>query len=204
MRILMSAYACCPGRGSEPGVGWNWALQAARFHEVWVLTREKNRNAIEAARPENLHPVYLDLPRWAKFWKQRKWAIWPYYHLWQSAAGRIARHLHRELRFDLAHHATFMSLQPGFVASLGVPSIVGPAGGLQQLPRGFEQIAGHRLYERARALFIRRLVRSRTWRVFAGKVDRFIIANRACLDVLSMNVRRKATVMQIGANILPG
>ncbi len=37
MRILISAYACAPGRGSEPGVGWNWAAQVSRSHEVWVL-----------------------------------------------------------------------------------------------------------------------------------------------------------------------
>ena len=42
MKVLMSAYACEPGKGSEPAVGWNWALQAARRHEVWVLTRGNN------------------------------------------------------------------------------------------------------------------------------------------------------------------
>ena len=70
MRILVSAYACSPGFGSEQGVGWNRALQLARFHEVWVVTRSKNRAAIEAAlarepRP-NLHFLYQDLPRWAR------------------------------------------------------------------------------------------------------------------------------------------
>ena len=39
MRILLSAYACEPNRGSEPGNGWNWAVHLARDgHEVYVLT----------------------------------------------------------------------------------------------------------------------------------------------------------------------
>src|SRR6185295_12842005 len=26
LRVLLSAYACEPSKGSEPGIGWNWAL----------------------------------------------------------------------------------------------------------------------------------------------------------------------------------
>ena len=48
MKILMSAYACEPNKGSEPGIGWQWAMETARLgHEVWVLTRANNRSAIE-------------------------------------------------------------------------------------------------------------------------------------------------------------
>ena len=65
-RILLSAYACEPGRGSEPALGWGWATELARSgHQVWVLTRADNRPAIErdalAADP-NLNFVYFDLP----------------------------------------------------------------------------------------------------------------------------------------------
>ena len=43
-RILLSAYACEPNKGSEKGVGWHWAIEIAhRGHEVWVIKREKNR-----------------------------------------------------------------------------------------------------------------------------------------------------------------
>ena len=42
-RVLVSAYACEPDRSSEPGVGWNWTLQIARYNEVWVMTRQEFR-----------------------------------------------------------------------------------------------------------------------------------------------------------------
>ena len=80
-RILLSAYACEPDRGSEPAVGWMWATElAASGHEVWVLTRDTNRNAIESAtpspRPPCLHFEYCDLPRWASGWKELPGAIY--------------------------------------------------------------------------------------------------------------------------------
>jgi hypothetical protein len=31
LRILLSVYACEPGKGSEPGVGWRWAVEMARL-----------------------------------------------------------------------------------------------------------------------------------------------------------------------------
>jgi hypothetical protein len=78
LKLLMSAYACEPGKGSEPGVGWRWALEAARLgHEVWTLTRENNRPGIEAALAglgaglaSRLHFVYYDLPPRLRGWKR--------------------------------------------------------------------------------------------------------------------------------------
>ena len=36
LKILMSAYACEPGKGSEPGVGWRWALETAKIGRAHV------------------------------------------------------------------------------------------------------------------------------------------------------------------------
>jgi len=32
LRVLISAYACEPGKGSEPGVGWNVAREMSKYH----------------------------------------------------------------------------------------------------------------------------------------------------------------------------
>ena len=47
VKVLISAYACEPHKGSR-GAGWNWSLAAGRENEVWVLTRANNRESIEA------------------------------------------------------------------------------------------------------------------------------------------------------------
>ena len=53
MRVLLSAYACEPGKGSEAGVGWNSLRQVARYHDVWVLTRMETVRPLKVFCREN-------------------------------------------------------------------------------------------------------------------------------------------------------
>ena len=47
-RLLLLAHYCHPEMGSEPGLGWNRALQAAQLYPTWVLCDEDfNRAGIE-------------------------------------------------------------------------------------------------------------------------------------------------------------
>jgi hypothetical protein len=74
LKILVSAYACEPRKGSEPGSGWNWVRQIGRFEECWVITRLSNREEIDTELAVNpmsqVHFVYYDLPPWARVWKK--------------------------------------------------------------------------------------------------------------------------------------
>ena len=146
MKLLISAYACEPGLGSEPGIGWHSALQAARFHDVWVLTRRTNREAIEQASvPGRVRFVYLDLPGWTSFWKKGRRGLYPYYFFWQILAYIRARRLQREIGFDAVQHVTFMNYwMPGWLALLPVPFIWGPVGGGESTPPAFRGILGSR------------------------------------------------------------
>lgn len=141
MKILLSAYACSPGRGSEPGVGWWWACEIARRgHEVHVLTHGHFRAAIEAGGAggpgsAKLRFVYYSLPRPIGWALRRRGGRRIYYDLWQWAAYRHVRKIHRAERFDLVHHITFVSLRiPSFMGRLGVPFVFGPIGGGETAP----------------------------------------------------------------------
>lgn len=143
LRILLSAYACEPGKGSEPGVGWNWALALARRgHEVWVLTRRNNQKTIEpecqrleSAIRDRLHFIYYDLPKWASWWKKGGRGVHLYYLLWQWGAYQVAKQAHAEKQFDRVHHVTFVSVrQPSFMGGLGIPFIFGPVAGGEAAP----------------------------------------------------------------------
>jgi glycosyltransferase involved in cell wall biosynthesis len=139
-RILAFDYACEPGEGSEPEAGWAWARILARLGDTWVVTRANNRPPIEqaiAATPERdrLHFVFVDLPRWARFWKKGQRGIRLYYLLWQIAALRAARRLHREVGFTLVWHLTFANAWLGSLAPLvGPPFVYGPVGGGVGMP----------------------------------------------------------------------
>jgi glycosyltransferase involved in cell wall biosynthesis len=126
----------------------------AAHHDVWVLTRANNRGPIEAVVQSSpisgLHFEYLDLPRWASFWKRGRRGVELYYYLWQIAAYFRARRLHRAIGFDLVHHYTFAKYwSPSFLSLLPVPFIWGPVGGGESSPRSFGTYFGlrGRIYE---------------------------------------------------------
>lgn len=153
MKVLISAYSCEPGRGSERGVGWNVAREVAKRHEVWVLTRpDESKAAIEAELAHNpvpnLHFVYFTLPFWQDSlrWGQSG-AMQVHYYLWQIQAYFVARKLHREVGFDLAHHVTFVKYSsPSFLAFLPIPFIWGPVGGGETAPASFWKDFGLRAW----------------------------------------------------------
>ena len=137
LKVLLSAYACEPGRGSEPEVGWQWAIHLARLHDVTVVTRANNRTVIEAALATlpSPHPkfLYYDLPGWMITAKQRGFPVALYYLFWQRGVTRFVAPFLRE--FDLIHHITFNSFrQPGSWRACGKPIILGPLGGGQICP----------------------------------------------------------------------
>jgi glycosyltransferase involved in cell wall biosynthesis len=138
--VLLSAYACEPGRGSEPGMGWHWALEIARLgHEVHILTRKNNLPSIKAElvrHPDlRIYPIGYDLPRWMTWWKKGGRGASLYYSLWQRGAFHAARRLSLKTRFDLVHHITFAVFrQPSRMGRLGLPLVLGPLGGGEATP----------------------------------------------------------------------
>lgn len=161
MKVLISAYSCEPGRGSERGVGWNVACEVAKHHEVWVLTRpDESKTAIEAelaANPiPNLHFVYFTLPFWqdSMAWGQSG-AMQIHYYLWQIQAYFVARRLHQEIIFDISHHVTFVKYSaPSLLSFLPIPFVWGPVGGGESAPPKFwkDFSLRARFYELARDL----------------------------------------------------
>ena len=139
MRVLLSAYACEPYKGSEPEVGWQRALHMRAYaDDVWVLTRSNNQTVIEAA-PEShtsgLHFIYYDLPEWALKLKKQPWFLRAYFLLWQWGAYRLAARLHSEKPFDCVYHVTLSGIQAGsFMGRLGIPFIIGPIAGGERTP----------------------------------------------------------------------
>jgi glycosyltransferase involved in cell wall biosynthesis len=143
MKLLISAYACAPNRGSEHGSAWNWTSETARLGEdVTVLVSPAHRDAILAAteRDPALQRIRWLFPEVA-FWplQQGKEPVWErtYNLLWQREALRVARALHREQPFDLVHHLTWGGVRaPTFLGTLGAPLIIGPVGGGETSPAG--------------------------------------------------------------------
>lgn len=144
MKVLISAYACEPKQGSEPGVGWHFVQEMSRHHELWILTQSDGRAAIEqelAKNPNpNLHFFFFEPFGWQlDLWKAKA-EIQLHYYLWQIQAFFVGRSLHHEHNFDLTHHVTFVKYwSPSFLSFLDTPFLWGPVGGGEAAPKAFWQ-----------------------------------------------------------------
>lgn len=146
MKILLSAYACEPNKGSEPGVGWSWAIEYAKYHQVWVLTRDNNEPTIREylqEKPEynneNLHFIYVGLSKKLTFWKKGRRGMRLFYMFWQRKAAKVAEEWNSKIGFDLVQHVTFVSYtQPTYMYKLGIPLIWGPVSGGENIPAGIK------------------------------------------------------------------
>lgn len=146
-RVLVIAYACEPGRGSEPGVGWSLVESVSRFADPTVLVGPEHVPAIEAWRLKNpdtsITFEYVAEPRWSSWLpheptdKSRRHLIGYFinYLGWQRRALRAARRLHRTEPFDVVHHATYsVYWLPSPARKLPLPFVWGPVGGAVTTP----------------------------------------------------------------------
>jgi glycosyltransferase involved in cell wall biosynthesis len=150
MKFIVSAYGCEPNKGSEPGIGWQWCLQLARFGEVWVITRSNNKTNIDTGLKElskdvseRLNFIYYDTNALIRRIKKGDHNLYPYYFLWQVGAYRVARNLCRRMTFDYCFGLTFGSIwMPTFMQKLPVPFIWGPIGGGEAIPDEYISLFG--------------------------------------------------------------
>jgi glycosyltransferase involved in cell wall biosynthesis len=138
LRVLLSAYSCEPGKGSEPEVGLRALLAAAERHEVWVLTSTTGVPALRRfldghplGRRVHVEPIPLGID-------ERKLGLASfhlYYHRWQGRAMRHALDLDRVVDFHVVHHVTMSTIWTRVgVAAVEKPLVWGPVGGVVEPP----------------------------------------------------------------------
>jgi len=144
MKLLLSAYACAPNRGSEEGNGFNWLWETAALgHEVWCLTTPGGQEALDQLLAERtadpiarrIHPVYIDVPAFANYAYRWQPGVYLHYIVWQYRAWRVARELDAKVNFGAVHHVTYNSLQmASWLWRLKKPLLLGPLGGGMTAP----------------------------------------------------------------------
>ncbi|MFL2892948.1 MAG: glycosyltransferase family 4 protein [Candidatus Pelagibacter sp.] len=139
MKILLSAYACEPNTGSEPNVGWNWALGLSDLgHNVTVITRKNNESKIKRflsnKKKKKINFIYYDLPSWLQYLKKKNsFFLYIYYYLWQYLSFKNYKYI--AYQHDLVHHITFGTYRfPSFFSKINRPLIFGPVGGAETTP----------------------------------------------------------------------
>ena len=154
LKILINAYACSPGMGSEPGMAWNWVSNLAKFCELYIITEGEFREKIEEVVPtleqgKNMHfyynPVTDEIRKMC--WNQGDWRFYKYYREWQWKTYLMAKEICSSEHIDVLHQLNMIGFrEPGYLWKLSkesdVPFVWGPIGGLKQFPLAYLQGAG--------------------------------------------------------------
>ena len=154
LKVLINAYACSPGMGSEPGMAWNWVKNLAKFCELHIITEGEFREKIEAVVPtldqgRNMrfyyNPVSDEIRKMC--WNQGDWRFYKYYRQWQWKTYLMAKDICEKERIDVLHQLNMIGFrEPGYLWKLskenGVPFVWGPIGGLKQFPTAYLKGAG--------------------------------------------------------------
>lgn len=154
MKILINAYACSPGMGSEPGMAWNWCVNLARYCELHIITEGEFSDKIEQVVPTlpqggNMHFYYNPVSDKVRrmCWNQGDWRFYKYYRRWQWKTYLMARDICNWEHIDILHQLNMIGFrEPGYLWKLSeekdIPFVWGPIGGLKLFPRGFLKQAG--------------------------------------------------------------
>jgi len=144
-KVLITAYAVNPYKGSEDAMGWNMLLQAARNHEVVAVTRKNNQPALDKyiiEHPEmaglfaRLSFLYFDWPKWMLGWKKGPVLSMIYYYLWQLTLALWLKR--KNITVDLVHNLNFHNdWTPSFLWILGKPMVWGQVGHHPKIQRAF-------------------------------------------------------------------
>lgn len=154
IKILINAYACSPGMGSEPGMAWNWVSNLARFCELYIITEGEFREKIEAVVPtleqgENMHfyynPVSEEIRKMC--WNQGDWRFYKYYREWQWKTYLMAKDICSKEQIDILHQLNMIGFrEPGYLWKLsrenGVPFVWGPVDAKDKFPVAYLDGAG--------------------------------------------------------------
>jgi len=145
LKILISAYACSPHEGSEPGMGWNFVKELSSFHKLHVIVEKRKwehhiKNYLEKnpILSDNVTFYFIDKKR-NKFLRK----IWPpsyywFYKKWQKEAFELALQLDHKENFDLVHQLNMVGYrEPGYLWKMNKPFVWGPVGGLENSPWRF-------------------------------------------------------------------
>ena len=143
LNVLVNAYAVSPTWGSEPGMGWNWVVNLAKYCNLFVVTEGEWRNEIEAAvaklpQKKNLHFYYNPMPERVRHmcWNQGDWRFYWHYRKWQKRTLAIAYQIIANHHIDIIHQLNMIGFrEPGYLWKIdNIPFVWGPIGGMELMP----------------------------------------------------------------------
>jgi len=196
MKILISAYACDPYRGSEPGIGWDLVKNIARRHDVFLLADDHNRVGLERASREGLVNQNIKIKYLRNCRPCSANRLIAHIQSWLSYSDFSAKVLgaalewHREEGFDLCHQVTIASWRmPSTLWRMPIPFVWGPIGGAGFIPPAFRSMLSlpSRVFEIARDVSTWLAIHSKEFKHCIQNSKVVIAANEETEDFLRLH-----------------
>jgi len=150
--VLISAYTCCPNRGSEPGNGWNWLMEYLRNgFEVHCVTSDRYVHEIETFCKENkIENIFFYFSSFKKTTNTKNIPLvgdYIHYYLWLIKARPIIKSISKKYFFNHAHHVTYSSIKFGTpLYNLNMKVVLGPLGGGELPDKSLKKYLGKSYY----------------------------------------------------------
>lgn len=206
LNVLINAYAVSPNWGSEPGMGWNWVVNLAKYCNLYIITEGEWKDDIEAVvktlpQKDHLHFYYNPLPdRIRKMcWNQGDWRFYWYYRKWQKRTFEIAQSIIGEHHIDVIHQLNMIGFrEPGFLWKIkDIPFVWGPVGGMELMPVGY--LSGTGLVQKLKVYlknFLNNLQRKYQPRLLSvlNRADAVVAATKGVYDLIA-NYHHKKVIL---------
>lgn len=153
-KILISAYAVSPIRGSECAVGWEITRRLGQYFNVTVLICEKTPSGDNYKYEvenylanfgfiKNVKFIFIPMPYISKIYTfLHDIGFWPAYYLgyncWQKEVFKSAKYLHQINKYDACYQLNMIGFrEPGYLWKLDIPFFWGPTNGFHSIPYSF-------------------------------------------------------------------
>lgn len=211
LSILYIAYSCSPFNGSEDRVGWKICEEAAKLHDVYVLTKADCKDAIESYCQEhdldNIKFFYVDIPNIYKrlfkgFLYSARLNVW--HRNAEVAAKQICK---KNPSIRIIHQVTPVEFRAiGNYASIdGIKFVCGPVGGGEYFPEGLQHyLKGHESIELCRKVINRFYCSLYKWNHRFRSCSSLMFANYETKEFVGMKDALVETELGVDeTNIIP-
>lgn len=203
MKILISAYALSPYKGSEFGAAWDTILHLSKAHDLWVIYGASDDHmgdtqTMQQFLSQNQFPsitfIEVQPNKIASTinFLNKAGLIWFFYmafYIWQKQVLNVAREIIKREDIDIIHQLGPIGFrEPGFLWKINKPFVWGPIGGTSTVDKRLMQ----GMNTRARITFTIKnfltsyqLKNSRRVRNAALRADALIGARR--IDAININ-----------------
>ncbi len=163
LNIILSAYSCHPLKGSEPGVGWNWLKELAKYNKIYLLFYAGEGQEIAVSEEIKKLPYVNNIVLFPisvpKYFQNRFFRI--RYEIWPIKAFFIAKKIIKEEKIDIIHQVTlatwWFSGYYYLLKNKNFKFLMGPFLGGQLFPKFGKQYVTQKqyFYEKIRNLIVK-------------------------------------------------